>query len=522
MALLKVDNLGVAIDGVALLDGVSFAIGKGQRLGLVGAAGAGKSLVLLAILGLLPRGAAVSGDIGFDDKPLPPDPVERAKLFGTRIGVLLRDASETLRPLRRIGAQIADALPAGDNKAKAGAQLLRDVGLDPAVAKLFPRDLQPAERKRVALALAIAAKPDLLILDEPAAGFDLIGQRQIVDLIERLCSDHKLSLLLVSHDLKTLAMLCTKVVVLQGGKVVEAGEKPEIFGHPKHDFTRGVLSAGRHRARTLMRTPIGGTLLDVRNLTRRYRQPDLSPFEPRPPLVALDAVSFAIRAGESIAVIGPAGAGKSTLARIVSGLEDASSGELEFDQTVYHGTDLPRLLRHEISLVTADPAATFNPYVTVGESIAEPLQLEVQKSMDELGTRIVEVMTAVGLHPDALSRLPREFPRGLLQRLAIARALITRPRLVVLDQPVASLDIAARGEITVMLNRLRADFGLSYLVISHDLDMVRIVADRVLVLDRGKIVESSAPAQLLEKPQHPITQQLVAAQLPDVGIVPVF
>lgn len=522
MALLKVENLTVTIGGVTLLDGVSFAIGKGQRLGLIGEAGAGKSLTALAILGLLPRGAVMTGSLSFDDTPMPAGMAEKAALRGKRIGTLLRDAAETLSPLHSIGAQIADALPPGDDKAKATEQLLRDVGVDPAAARWYPGDLDAAERRRVALGLAIAGKPDLLILDEPAAGLDLIEQRRIIDLIERLCTEHKVSLLLISHDLKTLALLCTKIVVLKAGKVVEAGEKPDIFGHPRHEFTRGVLSAGRNRARTLMRTPIGGTLLDVRNITRRYRRPDRSLFEPRPPVVALDGVSFSIRAGESIAVIGPAGAGKSTLVRIVTGLEQASSGELEFDHTVYHGADLPRLLRREISLVTADPAATFNPRLTIGESIAEPLQLEMQKSLDELGTRIVEAINAVGLYPDALARLPREFTRGHLQRLAIARALITRPRLMVLDQPVAALDIAARGEITVMLNRLRADFGLSFLIISHDLDMVRLVADRVLVMDKGKIVETGTPAQLLEKPQQPLTQQLVAAQLPDVGIVPVF
>jgi peptide/nickel transport system ATP-binding protein len=317
-------------------------------------------------------------------------------------------------------------------------------------------------------------------------------------------------------------MLATKIVVMRAGKVVEVGEKAEVFGHPKHEFTRAVLTAGRHRARTLMRTPIGATLLELRGVTRRYRQPDRSLFEPRPPIVALDGVNLAVRAGESVALTGPAGAGKSTLVRVVVGLERVSSGELEFEQTVYHGSDLPRTMRRDIGIVWRDPAPTFNPRLTVGETIAEPLQLEMQKSMDELSRRIVEMVTAVGLHPDMLSRTPCEFSIGQLQRLAIARALITRPRMVVFDEPVAGLDVAARGEILVMLNRLRADFGLSFLVVSHDLDVIRIVADRVLVMDRGKIIESTTPAQLLEKPQEPLSQQIVAAQLPDVGIVPVF
>ncbi|MEO8756130.1 MAG: ABC transporter ATP-binding protein [Devosia sp.] len=521
MALLKLDNVSVSIGGATLLDGVSFAIGKGQRLGLIGEAGAGKSIVALAILDLLPRGAIVTGSISFDDAPMPVDEAGKAKLRGKRIGAMLRGAAGSLSPLMTIGEQINETLALAGTTGDVG-DALRGVGLDAAVARRYPCDLSAGERQRAALAIAVAAKPDLLVADDPTAGLDLIDQRRIVDLIERLCSEGKMSLLLVSHDLKTLAMLCTKIVVLRGGKVVEAGEKPDMFGHPKHEFTRGIFSAGRHRARTLMRTPIGGTLLDVRDISRRYRQPDRSIFEPQPPITALDGVSFSVRAGESVSMIGPTGAGKSTLARIITGLERVSAGELEFDQQLYHGSDLPRRMRHDISLVVADPVGTFNPRLTVGESIAEPLQLELQSSMDELGTRIVEVVTSVGLHPDALARPPRDFTAGELQRLAIARALITRPRLVVLDQPVAGLDIAARGEILVLLNRLRADFGLSFLVISHDLEMVRMVADRVLVLDKGKIIETGAPAQLFEKPQQPLTQQLVAAQLPEIGIVPVF
>jgi len=223
-----------------------------------------------------------------------------------------------------------------------------------------------------------------------------------------------------------------------------------------------------------------------------------------------------------VAVIGPAGAGKSTLLRIVAGLERASGGELAFEQVPYHGSDLPRMLRHEIGYVFAEPAGSFNPRHTVGESIAEPLQLEMQKSVDELGARIVEVVRAVGLSPDILTRLPADFPLAELQRLAIARALVTRPRLVVIDEPIAALDIGARGEVLVLLNRLRADFGLSFLIATHDFDVVRVVADRVLVLDKGHVVEATTPAQMLDKPQHPVTQQLVASQLPDVGIVPVF
>ncbi|HVY52858.1 MAG TPA: ATP-binding cassette domain-containing protein, partial [Devosia sp.] len=243
---------------------------------------------------------------------------------------------------------------------------------------------------------------------------------------------------------------------------------------------------------------------------------------PRPPLLALDNVSLSLRAGESMAVIGPAGAGKSTLARIIVGLDTATSGELKFGETPYRGADLPQAIRRDIAFVGDNPAQAFNPRHTVGESIAEPLQLELQRSLDELGSRIVEVVTAVGLHPDILARLPAEFALPDLQRLAIARALVTRPRLIVFDDPLLRLDVLARGEILVLLNRLRADFGLSFILIGHDLDLMRVAADRVTVLDRGRVVEAGTPARLLEDAQQPLSRRLVAAQLPDVGIVPVF
>ena len=522
MALLKLDNVSVMLGGETLLDGVSFSIGKGQRVGLIGAAGSGKSLLLRAVLGLLPRDATMTGNITFDDKPLPTSDTELAALRGRRIGILLADAGETLDPLTTIGAQIAAALPDKSDVANKIETLLGELGLDAKLASRYPARVTAPERRLIAGAIALAGQPDLLVADDPVAGLDLIGQRRMLDLIQRHVSERNMSPLVVSHDLKTVAMLSTKIVVLRGGKVVEAGEKADVFGHPKHEFTRAVLSAGRHRARTLMRTPIGDVLLDVRDVSRRYRQPDRSIFEPRPPLVALDGVSFTVRAGESVGIVGPSGSGKSTLARIVAGLERATGGQIEFENVMHFGSDMPRILRRDISIVFRDPVPTFNARHTVGEAIAEPLQLEMQKSLDELGGRMVEVVNAVGMHADALVRLPGEFSTAELQRLSIARALVTRPRLIVLDEPVAGLDVGARGEVLVMLNRLRADFGLSFLVIGHDLDLIRIVADRVIVMEKGKIVETGTPAQLLDRPQHPLTQQLVAAQLPEIGIVPVF
>jgi peptide/nickel transport system ATP-binding protein len=513
MTLLKADGFGISIDGKPVLEGVGFQLEKGQRLGIIGETGGGKSLLALAIAGLLPERATTTGTLTLDDAPLPVAEAERAKLRGPRIGVLPQHAGDGLDPLQTIGEQLGTA---------AADAALGEVGLNPTHAARYPRGLSVAERQLAALAITLVGKPQLLIADEPVAGLDALATRQIVGIIERLCIEREMALVLVSHDLKLIALLATKVLVLNSGHAIEAGDKAEVFGHPKHAHTRMLMTAGRHRARTLMRTPIGGQLLDVRNVSRSFPQRGNSLFERQPPLLAVDKATLSIRQAESLALIGPAGSGKSTLARIIAGLEDATSGELEIDHAVYHGTDLPRPLRREISFVFRDPRTSFNPRLTVGESIAEPLQLEAQRLMDELSARIVEVTDAIGVSPDILGAYPAAFTTAQLQRLAFARALVTRPRLIVLDEPVAALDVTARGEFVVMLNRLRADFGLTFLVVSHDLEMVRIVADRVLVMDKGKIIETGTPATLLDKPQQELTKQLVAAALPDVGIVPVF
>jgi peptide/nickel transport system ATP-binding protein len=526
VALLSVDELTVSFGGTTVLDAVSFAIGKGQRFGVVGESGAGKSVAALAIMGLLPNEAQVTGATIFDAAPLPAEEEARARLRGKRIAMVFQDCASALDPLQTVGVQVAEAMQLagqaqGDMKAEV-ERLFTELGLEPGQLGRYPRELSGGERQHVLIAMALAGKPDLLICDEPASALDLVTRRRVIDAIDRACTDRGMALMYISHDLKAVASLCTKIMVLRRGKVVEIGDKLDVLGHPKHEYTKYLLAAGRHRARTLMRAPISGDLLKVRGLTKHFRQPDISLFQPRPPLVALDALSFAIRSGESLALVGPSGSGKSTLARIIAGLDRVTKGELEFDHQVYHGTDLPRMLRREISLVVQDPTTNFDPRLTIGESVAEPLRLEHGAELDELGRRIVEVVQAVGLSPDMLNRFPREFSTGQLQRFAIARALTTRPRLVVLDEPVSSLDVAVRGEVLVLLNRLRADYGLTFLIISHDLDVVRVVADRVMVMDKGRIVETGTPAQLLDTPQEPLTKQLVAAQLPDVGIVPVL
>jgi peptide/nickel transport system ATP-binding protein len=519
---LEISGLGVSFGAAPVLRGVSFGIETGQRVGLIGEAGAGKSLVALAAGGLLPEGATATGTVSFDGQI-----VDRSAtgLRGKRIGMLLQHAAGTFDPLQPAIEALKDALRGSGNAADlevAAEGLLAQVGVPWARARLYPDQLEARERQLIAVAVALAGKPELLIADEPGTHLDLIAERRVLDLIARICAERGMSLLLISSDLKAIAMLCTRVVVLHGGAVVEAGDKAEVLGRPKHDYTRAVVTSGRYRARALMRTPIGGTLLDVRTLSKLYRRPDISLLEPRPRLRALEDVTFTMRIGESMALIGPAAAGKTTLARIIVGLEWASKGTLTFDGRDYHGPDLLPIYRPEITMVFRDPRDSFDPRRTIGESIAEPLGLQHERLIDDVSARIVEAVTAVGMPSEVLGQYPDEITVAQLQRLAIARAIVTRPKLVVLDEPTAVLDISARGELLVLLDRLRADFGLTLLVTGRDLDTVRVIVDRVLVMDAGRIVETGTPAQLLASPEHETTRRLVAAALPEVGIVPVF
>jgi peptide/nickel transport system ATP-binding protein len=305
--------------------------------------------------------------------------------------------------------------------------------------------------------------------------------------------------------------------VIKSGRNVETGPAKSVFSAPSAPYTRQLVAASRPVIPAAAPARPGAPLLAVRNLEKRFAQSGRSWLRPGSPLIAVNAVNFSIAAAESVALVGPSGCGKTTLARMIVGLERASSGEIDFEGHVYHGTDLPKPMRRDVSLVFQDPFGSFDPRLVVGASVAEPLRLEPALTADLRLARLIQSVEAVGLPREMLDRYPHEFSGGQRQRLAIARALVTRPKLVVLDEPVSALDVSVRGEVLALLNRLRADFGLAYLVISHDLEMVRAVADRVMVMDHGQIVETGTPAAIFDTPRHPLTRELIGARLPDVA-----
>ncbi len=518
MSLLELSQLSIRFGTKDVVSDVSLSLERGERFGIIGESGSGKTMTALAISGLLPEGAAVSGSINLDERPLPSNEKDMARLRGQRIGMVFQEPMTALNPLMRVSDQIEEAVRL--NSAHGAAQievphLLTEVGLELKHGDRFPHQLSGGQRQRVMIAMALASQPDLLIADEPTSALDLITQRRVLDLIADICARRHMALLFISHDLKAVATLCTRVAVMHDGKLVEQGLAQQVFSAPQQPYTQKLVAASRFDIAPATRSPVGSSLLEVDGISRDYRQGGVL-FWTDKPLRAVNDVHLSIAAGECVALVGPSGCGKTTLAKIIVGLDRATAGEVRLGRVAYHGSDLPKALRRDISLVFQDPFGSFNPRLSVADSLAEPLRLVPGLSRDEIGARLMQVVEAVGLDSAMVERYPHEFSGGQRQRLAIARALITRPKLLVLDEPVSALDVSVRGEVLALLARLQADFGLTYLIISHDLDMVRAMADRVLVMEAGKIVEEGAPEQIFASPQHSLTRDLMAARLPDI------
>lgn len=517
MSLVEVDNLVVSFGPRPSVDGVSFAIEKGQRFGLIGESGSGKTLTALAMTGLLPSTAQVAGSVRYDGRELPNDEPGLARLRGGRIGMVFQEPMTALNPLMRVGDQIGEAVQLhrqGENIERAVGDLLAEVGLDNAHARRFPHQISGGQRQRVMIAMALAGGPDLMICDEPTSALDLITQRLILDLIDRVCADHGMAVLFISHDLKAVAHLCSDVTVFKAGRQIESGPVSKLFTVPNTGYVRALVAATRTDIVPARELHSAAPLFSARHLTRRFRPFGVPVLTRRKPIIAVDDVSFEIGAGEAVALVGPSGCGKTSLARLVVGLDRPNAGEMTLgDHSYGSARRLPARIRRDVSLVFQDPFGSFDPRLSVGQSVGEPLRLLTQLTGQQKRERLIEAVRAVGLDPEMLERFPHEFSGGQRQRLSIARALVTRPGLVVLDEPVSALDMSIRGEVLTLFNQLRDEFGLAYLIISHDLDMVSAVADRVMVMEAGRIVETGRPEALFAAPAHRLTRDLLAARL---------
>ncbi|PCI86874.1 MAG: microcin ABC transporter ATP-binding protein [Hyphomicrobiales bacterium] len=522
MSLLEIKNLCLSFGDIEILRDIDLTIEAGEAVGLVGESGSGKSITSLAAMRLLPPSAKLTGEILFDGRDLLAlGENDMCRLRGRDMAMIFQEPMTALNPVKSIGDQIAEGLRfhLGISRRAAEDKVLRlldEVGLPPArfSPHRYPHELSGGQRQRVVIAIAIAMNPKLLIADEPTTALDVTTQAVILDLLRELAAEHDSALLLITHDLAVVAQMVDRIAVMKDGEIVERGKTLEFFRDMQHPYSKKLLAASKVKPKTVSEIkPSDKPLMAVKDLTRQYRLPRQNLFAPSRYLKAVNDVSFQIEAGESVGLVGESGCGKSTLARTLLALNKPTTGKIEF-----LGDDLFRLSRHALlekrrnmQVVFQDPYGSFNPRHKVGRLVAEPLQLV--KNISKLGRneRVAEALMHVGLKAEDADKYPHEFSGGQRQRIAIARAIITRPKLIVADEPVSALDVSIREQVLDLLNELSVEQGLAYLFISHDLHVVRAVTDRVLVMYQGQIVEHGATASVFDDPQHEYTKKLLAA-----------
>ena len=526
MSLLAVDRLTVAIGATPILKGVSLGLDRGEVLGLVGESGSGKSMTALAIMGLLPHRAVAAGSVALDGENLMAlSESAMCAHRGRTVGMVFQEPMSALNPVKTIGAQVAETVRVHRRVSRTAADELAREALDrvglPATRfplGRYPHELSGGQRQRVVIALATVLKPKLLIADEPTTALDVTTQARILDLLRRLVAEDGVGLLLISHDLAVVADMADRIAIMKDGEVVEAGETVNLFRNMQHPYSRMLLAASTYQSRRMRRLhPDEGhhaPILAVRGIVREYRLPKRLPFGKSRYLRAVDDAVLTIRRGENLGLVGESGSGKSTLARIILALDQPRTGTVMLDGRnllASRGRTLQDLRRH-IQAVFQDPYGSFDPRYRVATLIAEPFHLDVAKpSTSERRRRVDEALVAVGLTPADGDKYPHEFSGGQRQRLAIARALITRPSLIVLDEAVSGLDVSIRAQILDLLADLGDRLNVSYLFISHDLAVVRAITDRVLIMQDGKIVEQGETERVFANPSHPYTAQLIAA-----------
>ncbi|MDX2170787.1 MAG: ABC transporter ATP-binding protein [Deltaproteobacteria bacterium] len=524
--MLRVDDLRVrfghgssAVDAVR---GVSFTIAKGETVALVGESGSGKSVTALSILQLLPypQASHPSGSIRFQDAELVgADGATLRRIRGDRIGMVFQEPMTSLNPLHTIERQVGEVLSLhrGLDAAAVRArviELLTLVGLPNPARRLgaFPHELSGGQRQRVMIAMALANEPDLLIADEPTTAVDVTIQAQLLALLQDLQRRLGMALLFITHDLGIVRQIADRVCVMQHGLIVEQGPVAEVFGAPRHPYTQRLLAA----------QPGGAPAPVAADAPELLRCDDLRVWFPIKAGVlrrtvdhvrAVDGVSFDLRAGETLGVVGESGSGKTTIGLAVLRLV-TSQGRIVFD-----GRDLAALrgdalrpLRRELQIVFQDPYGSLSPRLSVGQIIAEGLQVHgvgaTPAAREEL---IVGALREVGLDPETRHRYPHEFSGGQRQRIAIARALVLQPKLLILDEPTSALDVSVQAQIVELLRELQVRHRIAYLFISHDLRVVRAMSHRVLVLRDGQVVEAGPAAEVLASPRADYTKALLAA-----------
>jgi microcin C transport system ATP-binding protein len=528
-ALLEVRDLSVTFDvgrgrTFTAVDHVSFDLDRGETLALVGESGSGKSVTALSVLQLLPYPIAKhpNGSIRFKGEELMGAPERLLRsVRGNRIAMIFQEPMTSLNPLHTIEKQIGETLRIHKGLSGSAArdrivELLRLVGLGAQAEKrldAYPHQLSGGQRQRVMIAMALANEPDLLIADEPTTAVDVTIQAQLLKLLRELQERLGMAMLFITHDLNIVRKLAHRICVMQQGRIVETGGVHDVFTAPKHEYTRHLLAA-EPKGEPAPPPPDARTVLAARDI-RVWFPIKAGVFRHTVGHVkAVDGVDVTLKEGHTLGVVGESGSGKTTLGLALLRLE-SSTGTIEFDGRAIQDLRASALrpLRREMQIVFQDPFGSLSPRLSIGEIIEEGLRIHRIGTAEEREAMIIDALNEVRLDPETRHRYPHEFSGGQRQRVAIARALVLKPRLLVLDEPTSALDMSVQAQIVDLLRELQVRHRLAYLFISHDLRVVRALADEVMVLKDGKVVERGPAAQIFESPREPYTRALIAAAI---------
>ncbi len=553
--LLKVDKLCINFKNkdkkIEVIKSISFSVYENEILAIVGESGSGKSVSSLAIMGLLPERISEisSGSINFNNTDiLSYSKKDFQNLRGNAIAMIFQEPMSSLNPSMTCGKQVQEILLQHTNLSKQEAKaetlvLFEKVKLPniKRVFKAYPHEISGGQKQRVMIAMAIACKPDILIADEPTTALDVTVQKDIIRLIKDLQKETKMSVIFITHDLALISEIADRILVMYKGEIVEQGTIETIFKNPKNDYTKALISS---RPSLNERLKVLPTIQDVLDdniktdiITSEERKTSHDILYSKPPLLevinvekryiskpswfskpktfkAVNDVSFKLYEGETLGLVGESGCGKSTLGNAILQLDKVTSGTI-----LYNGVDITKLsrletrkLRKDIQIIFQDPFASLNPRMPVGKAIMEPMRVHQLFSTDAARkTKVVEILQRVGLSKDYFNRYPHEFSGGQRQRIGIARTIALQPKLIVCDESVSALDISVQAQVLNLLNELKADFGFTYIFISHDLAVVKYMADQLLVMNNGKIEELGDADAIYSNPKTEYTKKLIEA-----------
>lgn len=508
-----------------ILSRVSWSIAEGETVAIIGESGSGKSMTASAIMGLLdvPPARITSGQVIFQGTDvLRASEEQRRAINGSKIAIVFQDTLAGLNPVMAIGEQIAEAIRI-DGVSRHHARentvdLLEHVGIKNAEQRYnyYPHQFSGGQRQRIMIAMAIARKPSLLVADEPTSALDVTVQANIITLLKRLQAERKMAMVFITHNMHLARDIADRIVVMRKGEVVEVGTADAVIGNPQHEYTKMLVASVPGQAALTVRPANPCGLLKVEGLNKTYRG-QFSWGRRGSDVRALKDVSFNLNEDETVCIVGESGSGKSTLVRSILGLERLDSGSISYlgRQVNSKGLVDVRAFKSEVQPVFQDPVSSLNPFMKVRDIILEPLgstALKLRVVGDNNDTTIGELLDRVGLPADSATRLPHQFSGGQCQRIAIARALAPRPRVLICDEAVSALDVSVQARILALFRALQEEYRLSIIFVTHDLAVVRDVADRVLVMLEGEVVESGTREQIFERPQHAYTRKLLQSQ----------